>query len=67
MDFVAFFSLLFVTWAIVYCILITIVRMQRKKGQFASSKASSDEVGSASSGWSAAQGPGVDESMVETM
>lgn len=40
------------------------LRMQRKKGQFTSSKASSDDGGPASSG--AAQGSGQDESMQET-
>ncbi|KAJ9159209.1 hypothetical protein P3X46_024730 [Hevea brasiliensis] len=42
------------------------LRMQRKKGQFTSSKASSDEAGSASSGWSATQGSGQDDNMLET-
>lgn len=38
------------------------IRMQRKKGQFTSSKASSDEVGGgASSDWNAAHGSGQDE------
>ncbi|ONH90718.1 hypothetical protein PRUPE_8G071200 [Prunus persica] len=40
------------------------LRMQRKKGQFTSSKASSDDGGPASSG--ATQGSGQDESMQET-
>ncbi|XP_044489144.1 GATA transcription factor 28-like [Mangifera indica] len=40
------------------------LRMQRKKGQFISSKASSDELGSASSGWNGA-GSGTDESAQE--
>ncbi|KAG8645836.1 hypothetical protein MANES_10G097400v8 [Manihot esculenta] len=43
------------------------LRMQRKKGQFTSSKASSDEAGLASSGWSATQGSGQDDSIVETL
>ncbi|XP_012081379.1 GATA transcription factor 28 isoform X1 [Jatropha curcas] len=43
------------------------LRMQRKKGQFTSAKANSDEAGSASSGWSATQGSGLDESMLETL
>lgn len=43
------------------------LRMQRKKGQFTSSKASSDEAGSASSGWSATPASGQDESMLETI
>ncbi|KAJ0010000.1 hypothetical protein Pint_33453 [Pistacia integerrima] len=38
------------------------LRMQRKKGQFTSAKASSDEVGSTSSGWN---GAGPDESAQE--
>ncbi|XP_021291024.1 GATA transcription factor 28-like [Herrania umbratica] len=42
------------------------LRMQRKKGQFTSSKAISDEVASASSGWSVTPGSGQDESMEET-
>ncbi|XVF44872.1 hypothetical protein PTKIN_Ptkin02bG0158300 [Pterospermum kingtungense] len=37
------------------------LRMQRKKGQFTSSKAISDEVASASSGWSGTPGSGRDE------
>uniref|UniRef100_A0A5B7ANI1 Putative GATA transcription factor 24 n=1 Tax=Davidia involucrata TaxID=16924 RepID=A0A5B7ANI1_DAVIN len=37
------------------------LRMQRKKGQFTSSKAISDEVGSASSDWNGSQGSGQDE------
>ncbi|XWS68216.1 hypothetical protein CRYUN_Cryun04dG0071800 [Craigia yunnanensis] len=37
------------------------LRMQRKKGQFTSSKAISDEVASASSGWSGTPGSGQDE------
>ncbi|XVE49456.1 hypothetical protein DITRI_Ditri01bG0084100 [Diplodiscus trichospermus] len=37
------------------------LRMQRKKGQFTSSKAISDEVASASSGWSGTHSPGQDE------
>ncbi|KAJ9174978.1 hypothetical protein P3X46_013568 [Hevea brasiliensis] len=41
------------------------LRMQRKKGQFASSMASSDEAGSASSGWTATQSSGQDD-MLET-
>lgn len=41
-------------------------RMQRKKGQFVSSKVSSDEV-SASSVWNATQGSGQDESTQETL
>lgn len=45
----------------IFC--VAIVRMQRKKGQFTSSKASSDEVGSTSSSWSAT---GQDENMLET-
>ncbi|XVF67293.1 hypothetical protein PTKIN_Ptkin10aG0109400 [Pterospermum kingtungense] len=43
------------------------LRMQRKKGQFASSKAISDEVASASTGWSGTPGSGQDESMQETL
>ncbi|XP_022763643.1 KH domain-containing protein HEN4 isoform X7 [Durio zibethinus] len=43
------------------------LRMQRKKGQFTSSKAISDEVASASSGWSGAAGSGQDESMQEIL
>ncbi|PON71822.1 GATA transcription factor [Parasponia andersonii] len=42
------------------------MRMQRKKGQFTSSKASSDEVGSASSVWSGTQGSGQDDGTQET-
>ncbi|OMO85252.1 Zinc finger, GATA-type [Corchorus capsularis] len=42
------------------------LRMQRKKGQFTSSKAISDEVASASSGWSGTPGSGHDDSMQET-
>ncbi|KAB1206684.1 GATA transcription factor 24 [Morella rubra] len=42
------------------------LRMQRKKGQFTSSKAISDEVGSDSSVYSATQGAGQDDSMQET-
>ncbi|KAF4381509.1 hypothetical protein G4B88_029864 [Cannabis sativa] len=42
------------------------MRMQRKKGQFTSSKASSDEAGSAVIVWNGAQGSGQDESMQET-
>ncbi|XP_059653232.1 GATA transcription factor 24-like [Cornus florida] len=37
------------------------LRMQRKKGQFTSSKAAYDEMGSASADWSGTQGPGHDE------
>ncbi|XWS63081.1 hypothetical protein CRYUN_Cryun06bG0066200 [Craigia yunnanensis] len=37
------------------------LRMQRKKGQFTSSKAISDEVASASSGWNGTPGSGQDE------
>ncbi|KAA8545666.1 hypothetical protein F0562_020883 [Nyssa sinensis] len=37
------------------------LRMQRKKGQFTSSKAVSDEVGSPSSDWNGTQGSGQDE------
>ena len=47
-------------------ILVT-VRMQRKKGQFTSSKANSDDGGSVSSGCSGMQGSGQDESMLETL
>ncbi|XP_065870317.1 GATA transcription factor 28-like [Euphorbia lathyris] len=43
------------------------LRMQRKKGQFTSSKANSDEAVSASSGWSGTQGSGQDDSMLETL
>ncbi|XP_012462530.1 GATA transcription factor 28 [Gossypium raimondii] len=43
------------------------LRMQRKKGQFTSAKAISDEVASASSGWSGTPGSGQDESMQETL
>ncbi|PPS12340.1 hypothetical protein GOBAR_AA08296 [Gossypium barbadense] len=43
------------------------LRMQRKKGQFTSAKAISDEVASASSGWSGTPGFGQDESMQETL
>ncbi|CAK7355274.1 unnamed protein product [Dovyalis caffra] len=43
------------------------LRMQRKKGQFTSSKANSDEGGSASSGCSGMQGAGQDESLLETL
>ncbi|GMJ00577.1 hypothetical protein HRI_003726900 [Hibiscus trionum] len=43
------------------------LRMQRKKGQFTSSKAISDEVASASSGWSGTPGSGQDESMQEVL
>lgn len=43
------------------------LRMQRKKGQFTSSKANSDEGGSASSGCSGMQGSGQDECMLETL
>ncbi|XP_022744765.1 GATA transcription factor 24-like isoform X2 [Durio zibethinus] len=42
------------------------LRMQRKKGQFTSSKVISDEVASASSGWSGT-GSGQDENMQETL
>ncbi|XP_041011746.1 GATA transcription factor 24-like [Juglans microcarpa x Juglans regia] len=42
------------------------LRMQRKKGQFTSSKAISDEAGSDSSVYGATQGPGQDDSMQET-
>ncbi|XWS54582.1 hypothetical protein CRYUN_Cryun10bG0101400 [Craigia yunnanensis] len=42
------------------------LRMQRKKGQFTSSKAISDEVASASSGWSGTPGSGQDESLPVT-
>ncbi|KAH7518749.1 GATA transcription factor 24 [Ziziphus jujuba] len=42
------------------------LRMQRKKGQFVSSKVSSDE-GSPSSVWNATQGSGQDESTQETL
>ncbi|KAK8568294.1 hypothetical protein V6N12_006848 [Hibiscus sabdariffa] len=42
-------------------------RMQRKKGQFTSSKAVSDEVVSASPGWNGTPGSGQDESMQETL
>ncbi|XP_002522687.2 GATA transcription factor 24 [Ricinus communis] len=42
------------------------LRMQRKKGQFTSSKNSSDEMGSGSSLWSGPQGSGQDESLMET-
>lgn len=42
------------------------LRMQRKKGQFTSSKAISDEVGSDSSVHSATQGSGQDDSLKET-
>lgn len=41
-------------------------RMQRKKGQFTSSKTSPEELGSASSVWSATPGSGQDENMQET-
>lgn len=40
--------------------------MQRKKGQFTSSKANSDGAGAASSGWNVTQGSGQDDSMLET-
>lgn len=40
--------------------------MQRKKGQFTSSKAISDELGPDSSVYSAMQGSGQDDSMQET-
>ncbi|KAB5548340.1 hypothetical protein DKX38_011746 [Salix brachista] len=43
------------------------LRMQRKKGQFTSSKANSDDGGSVSSGCSGMQGSGQDESMLETL
>ncbi|GMI83750.1 ZIM LIKE 1, GATA TRANSCRIPTION FACTOR 24, ZIM-like 1 [Hibiscus trionum] len=43
------------------------LRMQRKKGQFTSSKAISDEVASASSGWNGTPGSGQDENMQETL
>ncbi|KAK8698807.1 hypothetical protein V6N13_114914 [Hibiscus sabdariffa] len=43
------------------------IRMQRKKGQFTSSKAVSDEVVSASPGWNGTPGSGQDESMQETL
>ncbi|KAL5562685.1 hypothetical protein UlMin_032432, partial [Ulmus minor] len=42
------------------------MRMQRKKGQFTSAKACSEDMGSASSGWNATQGCGPDENMQET-
>ncbi|OAY45210.1 GATA transcription factor 28 isoform X2 [Manihot esculenta] len=42
------------------------LRMQRKKGQFTSSKANSDGAGAASSGWNVTQGSGQDDSMLET-
>jgi hypothetical protein len=42
------------------------LRMQRKKGQFTSSKAISDELGPDSSVYSAMQGSGQDDSMQET-
>ncbi|XVE66623.1 hypothetical protein DITRI_Ditri08aG0093000 [Diplodiscus trichospermus] len=43
------------------------LRMQRKKGQFTSSKATLDEVASASSGGNGTSGSGQDESMQETL
>ncbi|XP_050209556.1 GATA transcription factor 24-like [Mercurialis annua] len=43
------------------------LRMQRKKGQFTSNKAISDELGSASSVWNGSQGSGQDDSMIETI
>ena len=46
---------------------VAIIRMQRKKGQFTSSKAISEELGSDSSVYSTTQGSGQDDSMQETM
>ncbi|KAF8411350.1 hypothetical protein HHK36_003897 [Tetracentron sinense] len=43
------------------------LRMQRKKGQFTSSKASSEVVESASSSWNDIQGSGQDDSLQETL
>ncbi|TYG39483.1 hypothetical protein ES288_D12G019500v1 [Gossypium darwinii] len=43
------------------------LRMQRKKGQFTSSKAISEEVASASSGWSGTPGSGQDENIQEVL
>ncbi|GMH03039.1 hypothetical protein Nepgr_004878 [Nepenthes gracilis] len=43
------------------------IRMQRRKGQFVSSKACSDDTGSGSSEWNASQDGGPDGSMQETL
>lgn len=48
------------------CFICGYVRMQRKKGQFTSSKAISDEVGSDSSVHNATQGSGQDDGLQET-